>query len=253
MGQEAVMLIDPAGAALIEIDIQNDFCPSYTLSSGEKLPAGALAVEGGDEVIAPLNALAAAFAKAGAKVVATADWHPPGHVSFAGAYPGKQAGDSVEPPGTGLQTLWPDHCVQGTRGAEFHERLDPRPVSLTVRKGFRPSLDSYSAFFENDRRSPTGLGGCLKSLGIHTVLLGGLATDYCVLYSALDAVRLGFTVVVLSDAVRGVGFPAGSIEQALDTMKRAGVLLAPSADIALQAREGIESSPKSGGREYEIY
>jgi nicotinamidase/pyrazinamidase len=227
------MLINPAGAALIEIDVQNDFCPSYALSSGEKLPPGALAVERGDEIIGPLNALAAIFAEAGAKVAATADWHPPRHVSFAGAHPGKKAGETVELTGTGLQVLWPDHCVQGSRGAAFHEKLDLRPVSLIIRKGFRQSLDSYSAFFENDRLTPTGLGGCLKSLGIDTVLLGGLATDYCVLYSALDAARLGFTTLVLSDAVRGVGFPAGSIEKALDTMKNSGITFAASTDIVL--------------------
>jgi nicotinamidase/pyrazinamidase len=241
MGQEALMLIDPAGTALIEIDVQNDFCPSYALSSGEKLPPGALAVEGGDGVIGPLNTLAAVFAGAGAKVVATADWHPPRHISFAGTHPGKNAGEAVELPGTGPQVLWPDHCVQGTRGADFHERLDLRPVSLIIRKGFRQSLDSYSAFFENDRRTSTGLGGYLKSLEIHTVLLGGLATDYCVLYSALDAVRLGFTTVVLIDAVRGVGFPAGSIEKALDTMKSSGVLLASSTGVAVK-----NISPKLG-------
>jgi nicotinamidase/pyrazinamidase len=197
------MNIDPAQSALIEIDVQNDFCP-----------AGSLAVDRGDEVIGPLNTLAASLAKVGAKVVATADWHPAGHVSFAGA-----------------GGPWPDHCVQGTRGAAFHERLDLRPVSLIIRKGFRPTLDSYSAFFENDRSTATGLEGYLKSLGVDTVLLGGLATDYCVLYSALDAVCSGFKTVVLSDAVRGVGLPAGSIEKAWETMKNAGVVFALSSDI----------------------
>jgi nicotinamidase/pyrazinamidase len=227
------MLINPSKAALVEIDVQNDFCPAYTCSSGAKLPPGALAVEKGDEVIEPLNLLAARFAASGAKVVATADWHPPGHVSFAGAHPGKKPGETAELPGTEPQALWPDHCVQGTLGAAFHERLDLRPVSLIIRKGFRRSLDSYSAFFENDRRTPTGLEGYLRSLGIGTVLLGGLATDYCVLYSALDALRLGFTTVVLEDAVRGVGLPAGSVEAALEQMKAAGALLVPSAGVVL--------------------
>ncbi|MDR0670191.1 MAG: bifunctional nicotinamidase/pyrazinamidase [Treponema sp.] len=227
------MLINPAKAALIEIDVQNDFCPSYTLPSGEKIPPGALAVERGDEVIEPLNLLARTFADSGARVVATADWHPPRHVSFAGAHPGKKAGETVELPGTGPQVLWPDHGVQGTWGANFHERLDLRPVSLIIRKGFRHYLDSYSAFFENDRRTPTGLEGYLKTLGIDTVLLGGLATDYCVLYSALDAAALGFTTLVLSDAVRGVGLPAGSVEAALDRMKSAGITLVPSTGIVL--------------------
>jgi nicotinamidase/pyrazinamidase len=233
MEKEASMFINPSKAALIEIDVQNDFCPPYTLSSGEKRPPGALAVERGDEVIEPLNLLAAGFAASGAKVVATADWHPAGHVSFAAAHPGKRPGETVELPGTGSQALWPDHCVQGSGGADFHERLDLRPVSLIIRKGFRRSLDSYSAFFENDRRSPTGLEGYLRSLGIDTVLLGGLATDYCVLYSALDAAALGFTTLVLSDAVRGVGFPAGSIEAALDRMKTSGVTLVPSTGVVI--------------------
>ncbi|MDR1025075.1 MAG: bifunctional nicotinamidase/pyrazinamidase [Treponema sp.] len=231
MEKEAVMLVNLSRTALIEIDVQNDFCPSYTLSSGEKLPPGALAVKGGDEVIEPLNNLALAFAGAGARVVATADWHPPGHVSFARAHPGKNAGETVELPGTGPQVLWPDHCVRGSRGAAFHEKLDLRPASLIIHKGFRQSLDSYSAFFENDRRTPTGLEAYLKSLGIDTVLMGGLATDYCVLYSALDAAALGFTAVVLTDAVRGVGIPAGSVDAALDRMKSAGVQLIPSTHI----------------------
>ncbi|MDR1971760.1 MAG: bifunctional nicotinamidase/pyrazinamidase [Treponema sp.] len=229
------MTIDPARAALIEIDIQNDFCPAYTLRSGEKLPPGALAVEGGDEVIAPLNALAAIFAEKGGKVAATADWHPEGHVSFASSHPGRKIGDRVELPGGAGQFLWPDHCVRGTRGAAFHEKLDQRPLSLIIRKGFRRSLDSYSAFFENDGLSPTGLGGCLKSLNVETVLLGGLATDYCVLSSALDAVRLGFTTILLTDAVRGVGLPAGSIEAALETMKKSSVLMIPSTDLSFGA------------------
>ncbi|MDR0732176.1 MAG: bifunctional nicotinamidase/pyrazinamidase [Treponema sp.] len=227
------MLINPSKAALIEIDVQNDFCPSCTLPSGEKIPPGALAVEKGDEVIEPLNHLALSFAASGARVVATADWHPPRHVSFAGAHPGKNAGETVELPGTGPQVLWPDHCVQGSWGADFHERLDLRPLSLSIRKGFRPCLDSYSALFENDRSTPTGLEGYLRSLGIDTVLLGGLATDYCVLYSALDAAALGFTTLVLNDAVRGVGFPAGSVEAALDRMKNAGITLSPSTGIVL--------------------
>jgi nicotinamidase/pyrazinamidase len=225
------MCINPLRAALIEIDVQNDFCPAYTSSSGEKLPPGALAVERGDEVIDPLNLLARSFAASGARVVATADWHPAGHLSFAGAHPGKKPGDTLEIPGTGSQALWPDHCVQGSGGAAFHEKLDLRPVSLVIRKGFRRTLDSYSAFFENDRRSPTGLEGYLRSLGIDTVLIGGLATDYCVLYSALDAAALGFTTLVLDDAIRGVGFPAGSVEAALDSMKSAGIRLCPSSGI----------------------
>jgi nicotinamidase/pyrazinamidase len=217
-------------SALIEVDVQNDFCPGYASFSGEKYPAGALAVDRGDEVIAPLNALARRFAEKGCPVIATADWHPAGHVSFASSHAGKKPGDSVELPGLGAQALWPDHCVQGSRGAAFHERLDLNPVSLIIRKGFRASLDSYSAFFENDRKTPTGLAGYLKGLGIDTVIAGGLATDYCVLYTILDAAALGFKTVVLADAVRGVGFPEGSVEHAFKLMKEAGVLLKTSED-----------------------
>jgi nicotinamidase/pyrazinamidase len=208
------MTIDTSKAALIAIDVQNDFCP-----------AGALAVDKGDEVIGPLNSLALEFTRRGGRVVATADWHPPGHVSFASTH-GKKPGDLLEIPGGENQALWPDHCVQGSFGAAFHEKLDLRGVSLIIRKGFHAALDSYSAFFENDRKTPTGLAGYLSCLGLDTVVLGGLATDYCVLYSALDARRQGLRTIVVSDAVRGVGFPAGSVERAVDSMKAAGVILA---------------------------
>ncbi|MDR0641803.1 MAG: bifunctional nicotinamidase/pyrazinamidase [Treponema sp.] len=227
------MIISGVRTALIEVDVQNDFCPSYSLSSGEKLPPGALSVDRGDEVIPPLNALALSLSGAGGRVIATADWHPRRHVSFASSHPGKKPGDTVELSGE-VQVLWPDHCVQGTLGAAFHEKLDQRPLSLIIHKGFRCSLDSYSAFFENDRRSPTGLEAYLRSLGIDTVLLGGLATDYCVLYSVLDALRLGFTAIVLEDAVRGVGLPAGSVEAALKKMKDSGALLIPSSGVTLE-------------------
>jgi nicotinamidase/pyrazinamidase len=224
------MIGDIHSALLLEIDVQNDFCPAYVSLSGEECPAGALAVDRGDELIGPLNRLAAAFAGAGGRVAATQDWHPAGHVSFASAHPGKKPGDLIAFPPEG-QALWPDHCVQGSRGAEFHERLDRKPLSLILRKGFRPGLDSYSAFFENDRRSSTGLEGWLRILGIDTVVMGGLATDYCVRYSALDARRLGFTVIVLEDAVRGVGLPRGSVEEALKEMKGRGVCFAGCEEI----------------------
>jgi nicotinamidase/pyrazinamidase len=209
------MNIDTARAALIEIDIQNDFCPG-----------GALAVAKGDEVIGPVNALAAEFARRGGRVIATADWHPLGHVSFASSHAGRKSGEAADG-----QALWPDHCVQGSAGAEFHKHLDLKWVNLIIRKGFRLNMDSYSAFFENDRKTPTGLEGYLKFLSIETVILGGLATDYCVLYSALDAAAAGFRTIVLSDAVRGVGLPEGSVEKALVSMKDAGIILAPSAEI----------------------
>ncbi|MDR0377711.1 MAG: bifunctional nicotinamidase/pyrazinamidase [Spirochaetaceae bacterium] len=218
-------------SALLEIDVQNDFCPSYCTASGEKRPPGSLAVAQGDAVTEPLNALAARFAREGGRVIATADWHPPGHCSFAASHRGKNPGDAVFVPGAGEQVLWPVHCVQGTSGADFHERLDLRPVNLIIRKGFREGLDSYSAFFENDRKTSTGLDGFLKGLGIKTVALGGLAADYCVFYSAMDAAALGYTTVVLKDAVRGVGFPEGSVERAFADMKAAGVLLLNSGDL----------------------
>lgn len=220
------MNLDFMRSALIAIDVQNDFCPGYTRVSGEKRPAGALAVNEGDRVIKPLNSLGKKFAQNGGTVIASADWHPPAHVSFASAHQGMQPGAILG--AVKDQVLWPDHCVQGTEGACFHDHFDLRPVNLILRKGFRQELDSYSAFFENDRKTPTGLDGFLQSLSIDTLLLGGLATDYCVLYSALDAVRRGYKTIVLIDAVQGVGYPQGSVERALDAMREAGVLLVDS-------------------------
>ena len=188
-------------SALIIIDVQNDFCPG-----------GALGIEGGDQVIEPLNRLASIFAASSGRVVATQDWHPREHVSFA---------------------HWPEHCVQGTRGADFHEGLDTKPVNLIIRKGFRSGLDSYSAFFENDRKTSTGLDGFLKTLSIHTLLLGGLATDYCVLYSALDAAALGYKTIVLTDAIRAVNIPAGSADRAFKLLDEAGVIIVESKEIEL--------------------
>jgi nicotinamidase/pyrazinamidase len=223
--------MDAQGAALIEIDVQNDFCPAYTAAPGRNKPPGALAVNRGDEIIGPLNALARRFAGAGGKVIATQDWHPPGHVSFASSHPGKKAGEILDLPPLEGQVLWPDHCVQGGEGAAFHEGLDLWPVAFIIRKGYRKTLDSYSAFFENDRTTPTGLDGLLRGLGVKAVYMGGLATDYCVLYSALDAARLGYKTTVIADAVRGVGYPEGSVQRALERMKEAGILLVDSEDL----------------------
>jgi nicotinamidase/pyrazinamidase len=197
-----VKTIDFAKSAMVIIDVQNDFCPG-----------GALAVADGDAVVAPLNELARRFNAAGAPVIATQDWHPAGHCSFASTGREPQEGE----------VLWPDHCVQNTAGADFHKDLDMKPVTLVLRKGFRPTVDSYSAFFENDRRTATGLAGFLKGLDVETVYLGGLATDYCVFFSAMDAAKRGFTVYLLEDAVRSVNYPEGSVEKALDTMQRAGI------------------------------
>lgn len=195
--------------ALILVDLQNDFCPG-----------GALAVAGGDEVVAPANALMSRFSH----VILTQDWHPAEHRSFASAHPGRAPHERIEMP-YGDQTLWPDHCVQGTSGADFHPDLDTRRASLIVRKGMRAAIDSYSAFFENDRRTATGLGGCLRELGVRRVFLCGLATDYCVRYSALDARRLGFEAVVLTAACRAIDL-GGSLADALSEMRQAAVMLA---------------------------
>ena len=214
------MIANIVRTLLLEIDVQNDFCPG-----------GFLAVCDGDKVIEPLNALAAVVAGAGGLVAATQDWHPCGHASFASTHPGKNPGDIIEFAGSGRQVLWPDHCVQGTPGAMFHDRLNLEPVNFIVRKGFRKGLDSYSAFFENDRSTPTGLEGCIKQLNIETVIIGGLATDYCVFYSAMDSRRLGFNTIVVSDAVQGVGIPDGSVEKAITEMKAAGIGFATSQEL----------------------
>lgn len=229
------MFIDVSRSALLEVDVQNDFCPG-----------GALAVAGGDGIVPLLNATATRLSEAGGKVVATQDWHPRGHISFASSHPGAALYDVVPVvlperrdgrtgreavPDAVEQTLWPDHCVQGDPGAGFHPDLDLRPVNLILRKGTRRELDSYSAFFENDRVSSTGLEGWLKGLGIGTVFLGGLATDYCVLYSALDAVRLGFQTILLEDACRGVDAPAGSIDRAKRLLRASGVQFMTTGDL----------------------
>jgi nicotinamidase/pyrazinamidase len=201
--------IDPERELLLVIDLQNDFCPG-----------GALAVAGGDEIVPVVNGLVSRFAH----VALTQDWHPRGHRSFASAHPGRAPYESVSFP-YGEQTLWPEHCVQGTRGADFHPALEATRAELVIRKGFRPAIDSYSAFFENDRVTPTGLAGYLRERGFTSVALCGLATDFCVAYSALDACRLGLRTTVLLDACRAIDL-GGSLARALDTMREAGVVLA---------------------------
>ena len=207
-------------SALIIVDVQNDFCPG-----------GALAIENGDLVIEPLNRLASLFTSRCGRVIATQDWHPHDHVSFAVSHESKKPGDTIDLPGVKGQVLWSCHCVQGSAGADFHKGLDLKQPNLIIRKGFRSGLDSYSAFFENDRKTPTGLDGFLKALSIDTLVLGGLATDYCVLYSALDAAALGYKTIVATDAVRGVNYPAGSVERAFELLTAAGVILAGPGDI----------------------
>jgi nicotinamidase/pyrazinamidase len=176
--------------------------------------------------------LAFLFSNNRGAVIAAQDWHPSDHVSFASNHPGKASGDIIELPTVKEQVLWPDHCVQGTEGAEFHKNLDTARVQLIVRKGYRQELDSYSAFFENDRKTATGLDGFLKSLRIESLFIGGLATDYCIFYTAMDALRHGYQTFVLSDAVRGVGIPEGSIDKAFRLMEEAGIRIIDSGGIA---------------------
>lgn len=198
------------------IDVQNDFCPG-----------GSLAVQEGDTVVPVINRLLSRLGR----VVATQDWHPSGHVSFASSHPGKKPFESIPISGR-EQTLWPDHCVAGSRGADFHPELDTARFDLIVRKGSRRELDSYSAFYENDRQTPTGLGFYLQGLEVKEVFLTGLATDVCVFYSAIDAARVGFSVALIEDACRGIDTPAGSLSARLVQMRQAGVRILRSDELA---------------------
>lgn len=201
--------IDPATDLLLLIDIQNDFCPG-----------GALAVADGDAVVPVANALIDRFSH----VALTQDWHPAGHSSFASSNAGAAAFSAV---GTdhGPQTLWPDHCIQGTAGAAFHPDLTIDRAELVIRKGFRPELDSYSAFFENDGRTPTGLAGYVRDRGFTHMVMAGLATDFCVAWSALDARRLGLDVTMILPGCRAID-QDGSLAQATQDLRAAGVVLA---------------------------
>ena len=199
----------PSNEALVVIDLQNDFCPG-----------GALAVPGGDEIVAPINALLDEYQVR----VFTQDWHPKGHSSFASSHAGKAPYDVIDMP-YGPQVLWPDHCVIGTDGAEFHPRLNVDRADMVIRKGFRASIDSYSGFFENDHTTPTGLEGYLRIRGVDTLLLCGLTTDFCVNYSAVDAAKLGFKVTVIESLSRAIDLQ-GSLAAARSGMTEAGVTLA---------------------------
>jgi nicotinamidase/pyrazinamidase len=190
---------------LIVVDVQNDFCPG-----------GALAVPKGDEVVPVINRLAARFAN----VVFTQDWHPRGHTSFASSHPGKKPFETVELP-YGEQVLWPDHCVQGTRGAAFHEGLELAKAQLVIRKGFHRDIDSYSAFVEADRKTSTGLAGYLKERGFESLFVCGLATDFCVAWTAFDARAAGFEVSVVEDACRAIDLE-GSLQRAWGEIAAAG-------------------------------
>jgi len=209
-----MFVVEPTDA-LVLIDIQNDFCPG-----------GALAVTDGDAVVPVANRLSRLFPT----IVLTQDWHPAGHQSFASAHPGARPFDRIDMP-YGRQDLWPDHCIQGTPGADFHPDLDTTPAHLIVRKGFRPGIDSYSAFFENDKATSTGLAGYLRERGVRRCVFAGLATDYCVAWSAQDAVQCGFDAVVVEDGCRAIDLN-GSLAAAWATLDRLGVVRVHSAEIA---------------------
>lgn len=215
--------------ALIIVDPQIDFCPG-----------GALAVAGGDEIMEGIVALARRFRAAGGLIVATQDWHPQGHKSFASSHEGAAPFATAEMP-YGSQILWPDHCVQGSAGADFHPALAEAVESahLIVRKGYNPEIDSYSAFFENDQATPTGLGGWLKEKGVARCFFVGLAYDFCVAFSALDAARRhGLEAIVLKDLSRAIAMPAGegtTADQAEREFREAGVAVAESGEVAMPA------------------
>jgi len=198
----------PANEAILVIDVQKDFCPG-----------GALAVAGGDEIVTPINALVPEYQVR----VFTQDWHPGNHSSFASQHDGSDPYSVTDMP-YGPQVLWPDHCVVGSEGAGFHKRLDTRKADMIIRKGFRREIDSYSAFFENDHKTPTGLEGYLRTRGVDTLTLVGLATDYCVNFSAVDAAKLGFNVTVIESLCRAIDMD-GSLASAKDGMTAAGVTL----------------------------
>jgi nicotinamidase/pyrazinamidase len=201
---------------LLVVDVQNCF-----------IPGGSLAVNDGDKIIPIINRLAPAFEH----VVLTQDWHTPGHISFASSHLGKKPFDTTSLP-YGTQVLWPDHCVQGTQGAELHKDLRIPNAELIIRKGYRKHMDSYSAFYEADGKTPTGLVGYMKERGLTTVFLVGLATDFCVFWSAMDARKSGFNALVIEDATRGID-AGGSMGKAWQEMLGAGVKRIQSADVAV--------------------
>jgi nicotinamidase/pyrazinamidase len=201
--------------ALILVDLQNDF-----------LPGGSLAVAHGDEVLPVANAVQRGFDL----VVATQDWHPANHGSFASNHEGKKPGDVIDLHGL-TQVLWPDHCVQGTRGAEFHRDVDLSRVQRVFRKATDPRIDSYSAFFDNGHLKDTGLGDFLQERGVGEIYIAGLATDYCVRFTAFDALDLGFRTNLIEDGVRGVNLSPNDSAVAIEAMRAAGVVITNSAEI----------------------
>ncbi len=205
-----------ADSVLIVVDVQNCFTPG-----------GSLAVKGGDEIVPLINRIAKAFRN----VVLTQDWHTPGHISFASSHSGKKPFEAIKLP-YGNQILWPDHCVQGTDGAAINKGIDIPHAQLIIRKGYNPKVDSYSAFIEADGKLKTGLDGYLKQRGIKTVFVVGLATDFCVAWSAMDARKLGFNAYVIEDACRGID-THGSLAAAWKSMTKAGVKRIQSSDLAM--------------------
>ena len=197
--------------ALLIVDIQNDF-----------LPGGALAVEEGDQIVNGVNNIAEKFRRNNAYIILTQDWHPPNHLSFASNHPGKEPGDEYQTEAIG-PVLWPDHCVQGTFGAEFHEDLKTNHAHVIIRKGYNPVIDSYSGFLENDKKSETGLSGLLKSLKIKRIFICGLALDYCCFSTAMDGIDFGFEANLIIDLTKGIDLPQGSISNALESMVQKGV------------------------------
>ncbi|HEX6982154.1 MAG TPA: bifunctional nicotinamidase/pyrazinamidase [Balneolaceae bacterium] len=201
--------------ALLIVDVQNDFCPG-----------GALAVPGGDQIIPVINKLAQAFDS----VIQTQDWHPKGHSSFASSHKDKEPYEIIEMP-YGQQVLWPDHCVQGNKGAAFHPELEVERTQLIIRKGFRKNIDSYSAFYENDQKTTTGLAGYLNERGVEELYVTGLASDFCVKWSVLDGLNEGFDVYVIEDAVKGIDIE-GSVDQAWNEMLEAGAKKVSSQELS---------------------
>jgi nicotinamidase/pyrazinamidase len=219
MRQEARPVIDRATDILGLVDVQPTF-----------MPGGELPVADGEAVVPVINRLLRLFDHA----FATQDWHPPGHSSFASSHPGRKAYDTISMP-YGPQVLWPDHALQDSPNAALHRDLDLAKVEVIIRKGFHQQIDSYSTFFENDRRTATGLDGWLRERGFRRVFLAGLATDFCVAWSAEDAVRLGYEVVMIEDACRGIGVPLGShrttMDDACERLHRLGVRIVAGSDI----------------------
>lgn len=208
--------MQPTDTALIVVDVQNDFCPG-----------GALAVPEGDRIVPLVNRAMRRFST----VVLTQDWHPAGHISFASAHTSRKPLDTIDV-AYGSQVLWPDHCMQGTQGADFHPELDVGAAHLIIRKGTRIDVDSYSGILEADRAMATGLDGYLSARGIRSVFICGLATDFCVAWTALDARNAGFAVSVIEDACRAID-AAGSLARAWTDMQNAGVQRVPSAAIGI--------------------